>query len=141
MGAASPWDSQGRRKLMSGFSRGSRVLIFFVMMWRSMMLYEHADKLLRGLTRLIAVTMMSLLFVGNLSGLVISVMAGPKSSKKRLKAILNLNKLQEIIIIIYAFGRLSLFPSQYTPREIYIATILHCMFFLGNNFGCTRLVW
>jgi hypothetical protein len=45
--AANPRDDQGRMKLMSTVSKGSRAFIFFVLMWRDIHLYEIADQHLK----------------------------------------------------------------------------------------------
>ena len=139
--ATSARDERGRLKLLTSVSKGSRALIFFVLMWRDIHLYEVADQTFKGLTRLLTVVPLLFLFIGNLAGAVSSVTSPSHSAKKRLKAILNLDKLVEALMILYSFGRLTIFPSKYTPREIYIANTLHSIFFILQSQAFTRLTW
>jgi hypothetical protein len=134
-------DDQGRVKLLTSVSRGSRAFIFFCLLFRTLHLYEVADKFATGLARLLLVTPLVLLFLGNLVGLVASAQQPTQSSKKRLKAILNVDKLIEVLLILYNVLRLTIFPSKYTPREIYVAGTLHSFFFLLQCQTYTRLSW
>jgi len=138
---ASPRDERGRFKLMTSVSRGSRALIFFILMWRDVHLYEVADQTFKGIFRLFTVVPLLMLFIGNLAGAVASVTSPSHSAKKRLKAILNLDKLVEAFMILYSFARLTIFPSKFTPREIYIANTLHSVFFILQSQAFTRLTW
>jgi hypothetical protein len=142
--AESTRDAQGRIKLLAHVGRGSRVLIFFILMWRNVHLYEVADQAFKGWLRLVTVIPLLLLFISNLAGAVASVTTSSSSShsaKKRLKAILNLDKFVEMLMIVFNFGRLTLFPSNYTPREVYIANTLHSVFFILQSQAFTRLTW
>jgi hypothetical protein len=140
--ATSIRDAQGRVKLLTHVGRGSRALIFFVLMWRDVHLFEVADQTYKGIFRLVTVIPLLLLFIGNLAGAIASMFTSPShSAKKRLKAILNLDKLVEMLIIVFNFCRLTLLPSQYTPREIYIANTLHSVFFILQSQAFTRLTW
>ena len=134
-------DERGRMKLLTHVSKGSRALIFFILMWRDIHLYEVADQTFKGAFRLLTVVPLLMLFIGNLAGAVASVTSPSHSAKKRLKAILNLDKLVEALMILYSFGRLTLFPSKYTPREIYIANTFHSVFFILQSQAFTRLTW
>ena len=143
-----PRDELGRVKLISTVSKGSRGLIFFVLMWRDIHLFEVADQRLKGLLRLMAVVPLTMLFIGNLSGVIGSLfMSGPSgssgshASKKRMKAILNLDKLVEILLLCVYFVRLTFFPSKYIPRELFIAGTLHSVFFLVQLQAFTRIGW
>jgi hypothetical protein len=140
-GAESPRDAEGRIKLMTGVSKGSRALIFFLLLWRDVHLYEVADSTLKGFTRLIVVTPLCVLFLANLAGVVASLTSPGHSAKKRLKAILNLDKLVEAFLICYNFIRLTVWPSKYAPREVYIANTLHSVFFLLQSQAFTRVTW
>lgn len=79
-------DDQGRVKLLSTVSRGSRAFIFFMLLFRNIHLFEVADQVFSGFTRLLVVTPLLLLFIGNFAGLVASFTAPSHSAKKRLKA-------------------------------------------------------
>jgi len=54
--AESPRDEQGRLKLLTTVSKGSRAIIFFILMFRDIHLYEVADQSLKGFFRLVVVT-------------------------------------------------------------------------------------
>lgn len=138
---ANPRDEKGRMKLLASVGKGSRALIFFVMMWRDIHLYEVADQALKGMFRLIVVVPLVGLFIANLAGMLVSLSAPGHSSKKRLKAILNLDKFLEAIMLFWYFIRLTVAPSRYVPREIFIASTLHSVFFLIQCQAFTRVSW
>jgi len=139
--AANPRGSDGRFKLMASVSKGSRALIFFLLMWRDVHLYEVADQSFKGIRRLCSVVPLILLFIANLAGCVSSLTSPGHSAKKRLKAILNLDKFVEIMIILFNFVRLTVAPSKYTPREVYIANTLHSVFFILQSQAFTKVSW
>jgi len=139
--ADSPRDDQGRLKLLTSVSKGSRALIFFVLMWRDIHLYEVADQSKTGIMRLVFVIPLTLLFIANMAGVVASLTSPSHAAKKRLKAILNLDKLLEVLLIAFYFLRLTIAPSKYTPREMYIANTMHSVFFILQCQAFTRLSW
>jgi hypothetical protein len=81
------------------------------------------------------------MFVGNLAGVIASLTSPGHAAKKRLKAILNLDKLVEALMLIWYFIRLTIAPSKYVPREIFIANTLHSVFFLIQCQAFTRVNW
>jgi hypothetical protein len=137
----SPRDAQGRVKMLTSVSKGSRAIIFFFLMWRDVHLYEVADQVTKGLGRLLLVTPLCLLFVANMAGAVASLTSPSHSAKRRLKAILNCDKLVEALLILFSFMRLTVFPSKHVPREIYIANVLHSFVFILQCQAFTRLSW
>jgi hypothetical protein len=140
----SPRDEQGRMKLLTSVSRGSRALIFFILVLRNLHLYEVADAAFsKGLTRFVCVGPLMVLFVGNLMGCLISVATARPSHavKKRLKAILNLDKVLELSLGAWSLVRLTIWPSAYTPRELYMAKLFHSIFFFLQCQTFTRLSW
>jgi hypothetical protein len=138
---ANPRDEQGRVKLLASVGKGSRALIFFILMWRDIHLFELADQSLKGNLRLMAVVPLTAMFIGNLAGVVASLTSPGHAAKKRLKAILNLDKLVEALMLIWYFIRLTIAPSKYVPREIFIANTLHSVFFLIQCQAFTRVNW
>lgn len=136
-----PRDAQGRMKLIASVSRGSRALIFFIIMWRDIHLFEVADQSLKGMTRLFSVVPLILLFIGNLAGVVASFTSPSHSSKKRMKAILNLDKVVEALLLVWYFFRLTVFPTKHIPREIFVAKTLHSVLFLVQLQAFTRVTW
>jgi hypothetical protein len=138
---ANPRDEQGRMKLLASVGKGSRAFIFFVLMWRDIHLFELADQTMKGATRLMAVVPLTLLFIGNMAGVIASITSPGHSAKKRLKAILNLDKFVEVILLVWYFIRLTVAPSKYVPREIFISNTLHSIFFLIQCQAYTRVTW
>ena len=138
-----PRDEQGRMKLIASVSKGSRAFIFFVLMWRDIHLFETADQIFKkgGVLRLFAVIPLTLLFIGNLAGVVASITSPGHATKKRMKAILNLDKIVEILLLGWYFLRLTILPSRLVPREIYVANVLHSVFFLIQCQAFTRVTW
>lgn len=138
---ASVRDADGKIKLLASVGKGSRALIFFVLLWRDVHLYEVADATHKGLVRILLVVPLISLFLANLAGVVASFTSPSHSLKKRMKAILNLDKLVECLLMVYYFFRLTLLPSKTTPREQYIANTLHSVFFLFHTQAFTKLSW
>jgi hypothetical protein len=108
---------------------------------------QVADQVVKGLFRTVLVVPLALLFLANLAGVVASLsmaassMAASHNTKKKLKAILNLDKLVEVALIAVAFVRFTIFPSPTTPREVYVGNIFHSVVFLLQCQGVTRLSW
>eukprot|EP00535_Pseudo-nitzschia_heimii_P004860 CAMPEP_0197186418 /NCGR_PEP_ID=MMETSP1423-20130617/13882_1 /TAXON_ID=476441 /ORGANISM="Pseudo-nitzschia heimii, Strain UNC1101" /LENGTH=325 /DNA_ID=CAMNT_0042637733 /DNA_START=72 /DNA_END=1049 /DNA_ORIENTATION=+ len=135
-------DEQGRMKLMSSVSKGSRAFIFFILMWRDIYLFEVTDQSIKGsLYKNIYRGILTTVFLGNLAGVVTSLTSQGHSAKNRLKAILNLDKVIETALLVWNLGRVTLFPSKFIPREIFVAGILHSCFFLIQCQAFTRVAW
>lgn len=138
---ASATDEDGRMKLMASVSRGSISFFFFILMWRAVHHYELADQSRKGLGRLLLVIPAVALFIGNMAGCVASVTSPSQSAKKRMKAILNLNKLVEFTLFVYNVLRLTVFPSKFTTREIYVGRTLTNFIFLVQCQLFTKVTW
>eukprot|EP00934_Nitzschia_sp_Nitz4_P004727 Nitzschia sp. Nitz4//scaffold1_size375055//319368//320405//NITZ4_000329-RA/size375055-augustus-gene-0.694-mRNA-1//1//CDS//3329541204//4717//frame0 len=141
---ANPRDAQGRVKLLASVSRGGRALIFFLLMWRDVHLLEVADMALKGKLggrlRMFGVIPLSLLFLANMIGVVCSLQF-LQFKKAHMKAILNLDKTVEILLLIWYFIRMTVYPSKYVPREKFISDMLHSVFFLIQCQAFTRVTW
>lgn len=139
---ANPREENGRMKLIASVSRGSISFFFFVLMWRTVHHFEMADHAFKGTTRLIFVIPAILLFLGNMLGCVFSVTSyGNSSSKKRMKAILNLNKVVEVSLLIYNIIRLTIFPNKFVMREIYVGRTLSNFLFMVQCQLFTKVAW
>jgi len=137
-----PRDDQGRMKLMSSVSKGSRTLIFFILMWRDIYLFEVADLSIKGgFRKMITRMFLTMVFLGNLAGVVTSVTQQGHATKNRLKAILNLDKVVESTLLVWNLARVTLFSSKYVPREIFVAGCMHSIFFLIQCQAFTRVGW
>lgn len=139
--AASPREEDGKMKLLASVSKGSIGLFFFILMWRSVHHYELADQSFSGATRLFFVIPPVLLFIGNMAGMAGSVMSSGSMGKKRMKAILNLNKLMEMTLMAYNVMRLVLVPSKLVLREIYVGRTLSNFLFLVQCQLFTKVTW
>lgn len=131
-------DAQGRVKLLTSVGKGTRAVIFFLFIWRDVYLYELASNAASSFTRLCCTLPVATLLLLNVAGFVASF---GSSGKKRLKAILNLDKLMEILLMIYAFARLTLFPAKGALREVYVGNLIHSIAFLVQAQACTRFSW
>jgi len=137
-----PRDEQGRMKLLSSVSKGSRAFIFFILMWRDIYLFEVTDQSIKGsLRKMITRGFLAIVFFGNIAGAVTSITSQGHSAKNRLKAILNLDKVVETTLLVWNLGRVTLFPSKFVPREIFVAGIFHSIFFLIQCQAFTRVAW
>ena len=129
-------------KLIASVSRGSISFFFFVLMWRTVHHYELADQSFKGTVRLVAVIPTVLLFLGNMMGCVASVTSpASHASKKRMKAILNLNKLVELSLLFYNVLRLTVFTNKLIVREIYVGRTLSNFLFMIQCQLFTKVAW
>lgn len=138
---ASALDEDGRTKLLATVSRGSIAFFFFVLMWRSVHHYEMADASFKGVQRLLLVVPTVALFIGNMAGCVASITSPSHGAKKRMKAILNLNKVVELLLFLYNVVRLTIFPSKFVQREIYVGRTLSNFIFMVQCQLFTRVTW
>ena len=113
-------DEYGRFKLFTTVSRISVSFFFFILMWRTVHHYELADlafssaatstgggKSSSPMLRIIVVTPLVILFIGEMMGAILGLTGGlgigggndnsSHATKKRLKGILNLHKVRNII--------------------------------------------
>lgn len=137
-------DDEGRTKLLTTMSRTSVPIMFFILLTRSIHHFELADASFRGPTRLLFVLPAIILFLGNLSGVAVGALTsikGTGGTKRRLKAILNLNKLLEVLCGLYNIVRLTVAPSKYVPREAYVARIVTNFMFLGFCQVYSKVTW
>lgn len=141
--AANPRQEDGKLKLLASVGKGSIAMFFFLLMWRSVHHYEMADSSFQknGLLRIMMVTPPVVLFLGNMAGCVGSLVSPSSSSKKRMKAILNLNKLMELSLMVYNILRLVIFPSRFVLREIYVGRVLSNFLFLIQCQLFTKVTW
>jgi hypothetical protein len=137
----SPRDEKGRMKLLTSVGKGSRAAIFFFLMWRDVHLYETAATITSATRRMLLTVPLVFLFIANMAGAVVSLTSPSHATKKRLKAILNLDKVVEVLLVLYAVIRLTVWPSPYTPREVYIGNCLYSALFLLQCQAFTRLSW
>mmetsp|Transcript_6007 Transcript_6007/g.14228 ORF Transcript_6007/g.14228 Transcript_6007/m.14228 type:complete len:301 (-) Transcript_6007:1737-2639(-) len=135
-------DSKGRTKLLATAGKGARAILFGVLMWRDLHLMEIVDNTTKGSVKSFLFGMLCVVFLGNLAGACSAVTgtSGHKSTK-RFKAILNVDKLVEIVLLCWYFLRLSIIPNKHVPREIYIASVCHCIFFIIQCQSFTRISW
>lgn len=138
-----PRDEEGRLKLLATVSRGSISVFFFVLMWRSVHHFELADQSFRKSSkRLFLVVPTMVLFIGNMAGCVASISSRTLKAKKRMKAILNLNKLVELLLFIYNIIRLAFFANnKLVPREVYVGRTLTNFMFIVQCQLFTRVTW
>eukprot|EP00578_Thalassiosira_sp_NH16_P010351 CAMPEP_0181106200 /NCGR_PEP_ID=MMETSP1071-20121207/16401_1 /TAXON_ID=35127 /ORGANISM="Thalassiosira sp., Strain NH16" /LENGTH=380 /DNA_ID=CAMNT_0023189583 /DNA_START=85 /DNA_END=1227 /DNA_ORIENTATION=- len=154
--AANVVDDQGRLKLFAGVSRVSVSFFFFILMWRTVHHYELADSTFgsgRGnngvgishhVFRIVVVTPLVVLFLGEMMGAVLGiggVSSTSHATKKRLKGILNLHKVVELVMIFYNVVRLALWPSKYVMREVYLGRTISNFFFFVQCQLYTKLSW
>jgi len=137
-----PRDEDGRLKLLASVSRGSISVFFFILMWRSVHHFELADQALKKSSkRPLLVVPAAVLFVVNMAGCLASVTSRTAGAKKRMKAVLNLNKLVEICLFLYNMVRLAIFTNKFVPREVYISKVITNVMFLVQCQLFTRVTW
>ena len=139
--AANRRDEDGKIKILASVSWGSITMFFFILMWHAVHHYELADQTFNGATRLFMVLPPVVLFLGNMAGCVGSIMSNGALGKKRMKAILNLNKLVEVSLMAYNVMRLVLVPSKFVMREVYVGRTLSNFLFLIQCQLFTKVTW
>jgi hypothetical protein len=139
--AANPRQEDGKMKLLASVSKGSIAMFFFILMWRAVHHYEMADLAFTGTTRFCMVLPPVILFLGNMAGCVGSLTSNGALGKKRMKGILNLNKLVEVSLMIYNVSRLILVPSKLVPREVFVGRTLSNFLFLLQCQLFTKVTW
>ena len=134
--------------LLSSVSKGGRCMVFFFLMWRDIHLFEVVDQSIGkdgkgGALRALLVTPLVFLFVTNLGGALVSLSTTTSTSatKRRLKAILKADMLVELILLLYYTIRLTIAPSKYISREVYVANIFHSIIFGLQCHAFTRVSW
>ncbi|KAG7345141.1 hypothetical protein IV203_032672 [Nitzschia inconspicua] len=138
----SPVDDKGRAKLVQHVSKAARAFIFTFFVFRDVHLIDLADHhITKTLSKRLVRLSLMVLFVGNLAGVVATFTSPSHSSKKRMKMILNGNKLVEMVLLFWSFFRLTINPTVHVPREVFVASILHSLIFLLQAQSFTRLTW
>mmetsp|Transcript_13670 Transcript_13670/g.20812 ORF Transcript_13670/g.20812 Transcript_13670/m.20812 type:complete len:319 (+) Transcript_13670:83-1039(+) len=135
--------------LMAQVGRGARSGIFFMFVWRNIHFYQLAEEYFAkkggGLKRLFVTLNLMILFLLNISGFVSSFTGRDGSTthtqKKRLKAVLNIDKLIELSFLVVGLIRLTLFPQSRDQSEIMLASIIHHVFFALTVHTYTKLNW
>jgi len=137
-------DEQGRTKLITPhiLSKASLSMWFFILMWRAMAHYEMVD-VPSMVWRQVAVIPPAILFVANMLGFVLTITtpSALRSTKLKFKALLNMNKLVEIILIVYYFLRLTILPNPFVQKEIYVGKMLYCVMYLTFSQALTKVSW
>jgi hypothetical protein len=162
-----PRDDHGRMKLLTTIGKGSRIFIFVLLLWRDFYFYERACNVTNLVLQYIARGVVAMLILGNGLGVLVSMSASSaatassagtggaggggshRQSKKRLKALLNVHKLVELVSAAWCFIRLFiLVPSDgggnsvaVPPREHYIGGLFHSFFFLLQCQAFTKFSW
>ena len=94
-------------------------IFFFVLIWRTVSIYELADQFSSGFIRFASVVPTVFLFCANILGFLANL-TRPLNFKSQLKAILAMNMIREVIEMIYNTIMLviNIEPSN-IPREVY----------------------
>jgi hypothetical protein len=139
---SNPRDEMGRAKLFTNVSKGARAMIFLFFVFRNVHLIDLADQCVtRAFSKRLIRLVLMMLFVGNLAGAVATFTSPSHSSKKRMKMILNGDKLVEVMLLGWNFIRLTVNPAVHVPREVFVASMLHSLLFLLQAQSFTRLTW
>lgn len=133
-------DEYGRFKLFTAVSRISVSFFFFILMWRTVHHYELADLTFSSaatggggdgksspILRIIVVTPLVVLFIGEMMGAILGLTGGlgigggsndnaSNATKKRLKGILNLHKVN-----IYCFCQKGLSHTNVIPQPLFLS--------------------
>lgn len=119
-------------------------VLFMVLTARATHLYELADQISGTLRRYLVTLPVVGLLCANLVGVLLSlVQSFSRNSrlKTRLKAILTLNGLAEVVMVGYNSIRLVLGNDKWTPREAYVGRIFTSIWILTICFAFSTSRW
>lgn len=116
-------------------------LLFGLLIWRTLAVYEIADTFESRTLRSLTVIPTMLLLGGNIAGLGLNIMK-PLNFKNHLKAILALNIVREVVELIYNVAQLILVgAATKLPREVYIGRLLMNLWWGTMCFSLARSRW
>lgn len=119
-------------------------VLFMILTARATHLYELADQVSGALRRYLVTIPVVGLLCANLVGVLLSlVQSFSRNSrlKTRLKAILTLNGLAEVVMVAYNSVRLVLGNDKWTPREAYVGRIFTSIWILTICFAFSTSRW
>jgi hypothetical protein len=131
-------------RIMRTVGNSGVCILFMILTARSTHLYELADQISGIFMRLLVTLPVVGLLCANLAGVLLSLMQSfsrNSRSKTRLKAILSLNGLAEVIQIAYNAFRLILGNDQWTPREAYVGRIFTSVWILTICYAFSTSRW
>lgn len=137
-----PRDEQGRVKLSFVVSRASISILFFVLIMRSLHHFELTDKIFKkSALRPFIIIPTIILFLSNMAGFVAAFSTPSSKTKRRMKAVINLNKLFELCQFLYCICRVTIFPNKYVERDIYVGRSLGHFIILAQCQLMTKVAW
>jgi len=137
-----PRDEQGRVKLSFVVSRASISVLFFVLIMRSLHHFELTDKMFKkSPLRPFFIFPTIILFLSNMAGFVAAFSTPSSKTKRRMKAVINLNKLFELCQFLYCICRIIIFPNKYVERDIYVGRSLGHFIILAQCQLMTKVAW
>eukprot|EP00638_Chattonella_subsalsa_P003713 CAMPEP_0117757610 /NCGR_PEP_ID=MMETSP0947-20121206/14844_1 /TAXON_ID=44440 /ORGANISM="Chattonella subsalsa, Strain CCMP2191" /LENGTH=243 /DNA_ID=CAMNT_0005577557 /DNA_START=127 /DNA_END=855 /DNA_ORIENTATION=+ len=86
--------------LMRSVGNSAIAVLYMILMWRSMHNYELADQIPNKIVRYCSVIPTVFLFLFNILGMMLTFLKAERQ-KRNMKAILNMNALNEIILVCY----------------------------------------
>lgn len=132
-------------RIMRAMGSGAVCVLFLVLTARSTHHYEMADQVTGWLPRLFATVPAAVVLLFNLLGVLLSLVHSFKRNsrlKARLKAIVALNGLSELVLMLYNTTRLVVGDKWgATPREAYVGRLIVSVWFLGLTYSFTTSRW
>ncbi len=146
-GAGAGGDGRGEvlfPRIMRTVGNTGVCVLFMALTARATHLYELADQISGALRRYLVTLPVVGLLCANLVGVLLSlVQSFSRNSrlKTRLKAILTLNGLAEVVMVAYNSVRLVLGNDRFTPREAYVGRIFTSIWILTIVFAFSTSRW
>ncbi len=119
-------------------------ILFMILTARATHLYELADQISGAIRRALVTLPVVGLLCANLAGVLLSlVQSFSRNSriKTRLKAILTLNGLAEVLQVAYNSFKLVLGNDKWTPREAYVGRIFTSIWILTICYAFSTSRW
>jgi len=126
-------------KFMQAIGPSSMTILFVCLVWRSIHNYELACQIPSGTMRILCVVPTVLLFLFNVAGCIMCFFRA--SQKSKMKAILNMNGLSEMVLLVYNIVNMMKGSNMWTPREVYVGRVLVNFWFLTLWFSFAKARW
>jgi len=128
--------------LMKKASETSICLLFLLLTWRTISVYELADSFSSSYMRFVTVLPIMLIFCSNIIGFALNI-SKPANFKSYMKLILALNTIREFVEAFYNIFMIVIRTSEYNtiPKEVYFGRFFSNIWWLSLCTSFSRSRW
>jgi hypothetical protein len=131
-------------RLMRTMGNTGVCILFMILTARCTQTYELADQIRSPVVRYAVIAPVLVLLIGDLLGVLFSIVqhfSRNSRLKTRLKLLLNLNGLMEMVLLLHNVVQLLGPSSQWVPREAYLGRIFTSVWILTLVYAFTTARW